>query len=217
MKRRTFLKKIYTAVGWTFLATGQLAWIVRSGWAQIRKRILPADTDLNMLVNENPSRLDTRNLPITPIGRFETMGLSDHKVDLERWRLTIGGNVARPLELSYPQVQAMPTLERDLLLICPGFFAYHARWSGVSIWGLLQKAGIDAKAAYVDVKGPAGRYQKVQRFSLEDARTDRAFLALAVNGQPLPEKHGFPLRAVAEGYYGADWVKYVSVVEAVVI
>ena len=35
------------------------------------------------------------------------------------------------------------------------------------------------------------------------------FLAYGVNGKTLPKKHGFPLRVVAEGYYGSDWVKYV--------
>jgi sulfoxide reductase catalytic subunit YedY len=40
------------------------------------------------------------------------------------------------------------------------------------------------------------------------------FLAYQVNGQALPKKHGFPLRVVAEGYYGGDWVKYVYKVVA---
>jgi sulfoxide reductase catalytic subunit YedY len=36
------------------------------------------------------------------------------------------------------------------------------------------------------------------------------FLATHVNGTVLPRKHGFPLRVVAEGYYGSEWVKYVG-------
>jgi len=40
------------------------------------------------------------------------------------------------------------------------------------------------------------------------------FLAFEVNGEKLPQKHGFPLRIVAEDYYGSDWVKYVYKIEA---
>ncbi|MFH1083362.1 MAG: molybdopterin-dependent oxidoreductase [Pseudomonadota bacterium] len=38
---------------------------------------------------------------------------------------------------------------------------------------------------------------------------DKIFLAYQVNGVPLPQKHGFPLRLVAEDHYGHEWVKYV--------
>ena len=47
-------------------------------------------------------------------------------------------------------------------------------------------------------------------FPLEDILSDRVFLAYGVNSVTLPQKHGFPLRLVAEGYPGSDWVKYVS-------
>ncbi len=44
---------------------------------------------------------------------------------------------------------------------------------------------------------------------MEDVISNRVFLAYQVNGEVLPRRHGFPLRVVAEGYYGYDWVKYV--------
>ncbi len=44
---------------------------------------------------------------------------------------------------------------------------------------------------------------------VEDLLSNKVFLAYELNGKPLPQRHGFPLRAVAEGYYGYDWVKYV--------
>ena len=43
----------------------------------------------------------------------------------------------------------------------------------------------------------------------------RCFWAYQVNGVDLPQKHGFPLRIVAEDYYGDDWVKYVDKIEAI--
>jgi DMSO/TMAO reductase YedYZ molybdopterin-dependent catalytic subunit len=216
MKRRQMLKLFATAAGWAVVAGSPLALLVRRSCAALRRRLLPADTDLGALLFENPKYLDSRNLPITPIDKFGTMGLSEHQVDLQHWQLTIGGAVARPIRFTYDQITAMPAVSRDVLLICPGVFAYHARWRGISIWPLLEQAGVDMKTTYVDVGGPAGPYEKVQRFPLREVQTNKAFLAYAVNGKRLPEKHGFPLRAVAEGYVGAEWIKFVERIDPVI-
>ena len=64
------------------------------------------------------------------------------------------------------------------------------------------------------VSGPQGSYEKVEKFPIGDIRSDKVFLAYQVNGQRLPQKHGFPLRIVAEDYYGDEWVKYVYKIEA---
>ncbi|MFO7688301.1 MAG: molybdopterin-dependent oxidoreductase [Desulfobacterales bacterium] len=216
MKRRQILK-VLTAVGaWAVVAGSPLALLVRRSCAALRRRLLPADTDLGTLLFENPEYLDSRNLPITPIDKFGTMGLSENQVDLQRWRLTVGGAVARPSRFSYDQIMAMPAVSRDVLLICPGVFAYNARWRGISIWPLLEQAGVDRKTTYVDVGGPAGPYEKIQRFPLNEVQTNKAFLAYAVNESRLPEKHGFPLRAVAEGYVGSEWIKFVERIDAVI-
>jgi DMSO/TMAO reductase YedYZ molybdopterin-dependent catalytic subunit len=217
MKRRQILKLFTAVAGWTVVAGSPLALLVRRSCAALRRRLLPADTDLGTLLFESPKNLDTRNLPITPIDKFGTMGLSEHQVDLQRWQLTIGGVVARPTRFTYDQITAMPVISRDVLLICPGVFAYNARWRGISIWPLLEQAGVDMKTTHVDVGGPAGPYEKVHRFPLRDVQTDKAFLAYAVNEKRLPEKHGFPLRAVAEGFVGAEWIKFVERIDAVII
>lgn len=48
-------------------------------------------------------------------------------------------------------------------------------------------------------------YADIQKVVL----SNKVFLAYAVNGKPLPQKHGFPLRVVAEEHYGFNWIKYV--------
>ena len=75
---------------------------------------------------------------------------------------------------------------------------------------LLNAAGAGSDINYVTFRGPQGPYQKVARAPLEEVLADRVFLAYQVNGVPLPQRNGFPLRLVAEGYYGYDWVKYVD-------
>ena len=46
---------------------------------------------------------------------------------------------------------------------------------------------------------------------------EKVFLAYQVNGKPLPERHGFPLRLVADDHYGSRWVKYVERVKVLAI
>jgi sulfoxide reductase catalytic subunit YedY len=116
--------------------------------------------------------------------------------------------------LTYGELTARAPLERDVLLICPGFFAYKGRWKGVSISGLLAEAGLRPEAVWIEISGPKGARERNERFTLEEVRSDRVFLAYQVNGQPLPQKHGFPVRLVAEDHYGSRWVKYVDRITA---
>jgi sulfoxide reductase catalytic subunit YedY len=136
-------------------------------------------------------------------------------VDLNKWRLEVTGNVRTPLELTYTQMQSLPSVERDVLLICPGFFANHGRWKGISMKALLDRVSTSGTATHVDFSGPKGDYAKTERYPIHDVLSDRVFLAYAVNGKTLPKKHGFPLRLVAEGYYGDAWVKYVYKIKLV--
>jgi sulfoxide reductase catalytic subunit YedY len=94
-------------------------------------------------------------------------------------------------------------------LICAGFFTNHGRWKGISIAELLKLAGADEAITHVSIRGPEGRYAKMERFPIAEIISNQVFLAYQVNGQKLPRKHGFPLRAVAEDHYGSERVKFV--------
>jgi len=215
MQRRQFTILMAAIAGRMALVGSPLCLLLKRAWARGRRRVLPAQTDLATLIYENPAQLDPRKLPITPISQFGTMGLTEHRVNLDRWRLSIGGAVTGPLSLSLDRIKALPAAERDVLLICPGVFAYYARWRGVSVNVLLQQAGVSPQATDVDVSGPYGESQKRERFPLATVRTGKLFLAYGVNGVPLPEKHGYPLRLVAEDQVGSQWVKFVDRIEAV--
>jgi len=207
--RRQFINLILGFISGIGLIFSPVANGIRVAFAKAKKIILEKGTRMNTLVGKNPANLDTRNLDLTPVEAFETMGLSDYQVDLNRWRLEIGGLVKRPLKLSYAQITEMPSVRKDVLLICPGFFAYHARWNGVSVTKLLDMAQSRPDATHVSFSGPKGRYEKTGRFPMADILSGKVFLAYGVNGNALPQKHGFPLRVVAQDYYGGDWVKYV--------
>jgi DMSO/TMAO reductase YedYZ molybdopterin-dependent catalytic subunit len=208
-KRRQFLKKSLGIIGGFLLWTSPLFAVVRKAFAQIKKIILPKGTARETLIDKNPALLDASNLDPVPVESFGTMGLSDHEVDLKQWRLEVTGRVKNPLRLTFEEMKALPALERNVLLICPGFFANHGTWKGISVAELLRKAQADQGVTQVTVRGPEGKYTMVKDFKIEDIYSNRVFLAYEVNGKALPRKHGFPLRLVAEGYYGYDWVKYV--------
>jgi sulfoxide reductase catalytic subunit YedY len=179
---------------------------VTSSWAQA-KQILPRGFSRERLVDLNPAEIDSRDLEIDALDQFGTMGPTDIVVDLPAYRLKITGEIERPLLLTYEEILKLPSVTEDVLLICPGFFANHGRWTGLHLQALLEAAGIKKEAQFVDVKSRDG---KVLRISLENIRRKKIFLAHHVNGQPLPQKHGFPLRLVYEDVYGADWVKFVD-------
>jgi len=209
MSKRKFLKisiKFITGIG--LLASPLFSWI-RLVRAKVQKMILPKDFPRKDLVDKNPADLDTHQLDITPLKDFETMGITGQETDLDTWRLKVEGLVERPFRLTYSQILTLPAIKRSVLLICPGFFANHGRWKGISMTTLLEKAKVKDGATLVTFRGPEGNYEKTERFYLKDVLSDKVFLAYEVNGKPLPKKHGFPLRVVAEGHYGFNWVKYV--------
>jgi len=208
--RRKFLSKISFALGGLAVLGEPVISFWARAWGQVKKRILNQGTDRDSLINENPKDLDARNLESTPLNDFGIMGLSDHPVDLGRWFLVVEGWVSNPLRLSYAEIRDLPSIERKVLMICPGYFANQGLWKGISIKTLLEKAKAKSRAKYVTVSGPEGDYSKPERFSLEEILSDKVFLSYQVNGMDLPQKNGFPLRLVAEDYYGSFWVKYVD-------
>jgi DMSO/TMAO reductase YedYZ molybdopterin-dependent catalytic subunit len=210
--RRQFLKQL-AGYPTGFLLTF-IYWISRPEISRgAARRLLPKGTDLKTLVNENPALIDARNLEIQPLEKFGTMGLSDHATDLNTWRLTVSGEVKKGFSLTYDQIRDLPGIEKPVLLICPGFFANHGRWKGFSLAELAKRAGLKKGVNFITLSGPAGPYEKTGRFPLKDIRSAKIFLAYQVNGEPLTQKHGFPLRLVAEGYYGSEWVKYVDKIQ----
>jgi DMSO/TMAO reductase YedYZ molybdopterin-dependent catalytic subunit len=204
--RRHFLRLVFTGSVASGVLLGPLSVARQWTWAAAKK-VLPRGTKTHALINENPATLDTTNLDITPLENFGTMGPTDEVVDPVAWRLQVEGLVKKPLQLTLEQVTALPSVERDVLLICPGFFANYGRWKGVSMGSLLQPADPEQTATRVRIESRDGR---AAQYPLQDLLSDKVFLAYQVNGQKLPRRHGFPLRVVAEGYYGSDWVKYVA-------
>lgn len=214
MGRRNFLSRLASLAAFAGILTSPVVSLVSSAVAGVKKVLIPRGTSRDALIDKNPGHLDPRNLDLTPLKEFETMGLSDHRVSLERWRLRVEGKGMKPFSFTYDELLAMPALEKKVLLICPGVFANYGNWKGVSLRTLLRKALPSDSITLVTLSGPEGSYTKTETFDIKEVMAEKIFLAYAVNGEYLPVKHGYPLRVVAEGHYGYEWVKYVDHISA---
>lgn len=204
--RRNFLRKSFWVSLGGFFLTSSLGTFVSMVWAKA-KQLLPKWFPKNQLLNMNPEEIDNRNLEVDPLNQFGTMGPTDVAIDSKTYRLKVTGKVGRPLSLSYDQILKYPPLTETVLLICSGFFSNNGRWTGVNFKGLLQEAQIKKEARYIDI---VGAQEKRVRIPVKTLDQKKIFLAYRVNGEILPQKHGFPLRLVYEDAYGSDWVKYIE-------
>ena len=143
--------------------------------------------------------------------------LSVPQVDAATWSLTIHGMVDTPLKISYADLLAMPLVERDVTLTCVsndigGPYVGNARWTGVLLAPLLKKAGVQAGSTQILSRSVDGWTCGTPTAVVMDGRD--AMLAIAMNGEPLPLQHGFPVRMVVPGLYGyASATKWVTDIE----
>ncbi len=212
-ERRQFLKAAWAALVGAGAFSTSLHVFLRPLWGAERKIFVPKGTKSTNLAQRNPADLDTRNLDLTPLKDFQTMGTTKYKVDLPKWRLEIKGRVKNPLVLTYSEVLALPSREDRVLLICPGVFSNHGLWKGILMEELLRKSEVEKGASYISFSSLDGGHESREKFPLKEVLSGKVFLAYGVNGEFLPERHGFPLRVVAEGHYGSRWRKFVGKVE----
>ena len=208
--RRKLIKMLLATAAGATLFLSKIGTGLQWAYAKAKKVILPKGTEMSTLISKNPAKLDASNLDTSPESEFDVMGQTVHQVNIDEWRLDLSGAVASPKQFSYDDLLKMPAVERNVLLICPGFFAYNGMWKGISMESFLKAAGINPEATHVKFSGPKGISRKSKRFDIDELLKDKVFLAYQVNEKPLPERHGFPLRLVAEDHYGGRWVKYVD-------
>jgi DMSO/TMAO reductase YedYZ molybdopterin-dependent catalytic subunit len=131
---------------------------------------------------------------------------SPRELDPGRYRLAVTGLVENPLDLALNDLQASHTLVATL--DCTGGFYSTQRWRGTTLAALIDRAGPQRTAAHVRVVSHTGYRWS---FDLHTART--LLLATHVGDEPLSHDHGAPVRLVAPGRRGFEWVKWVTRVE----
>jgi DMSO/TMAO reductase YedYZ molybdopterin-dependent catalytic subunit len=171
---------------------------------------------------------------ITPTDKFFTIkhfGLPS--VDMASWRLDVAGLVKQPLSLTLDQIRTRPRQEVTFTIECSGntglpFFwggIGNATWAGTPLAPLLQEAGILDQGKEVVFYGQDVGKQKVRdmeltqpfarAMSIPDAMNSNNLLCYEMNGAPLDEGHGAPLRLLAPGSYGVANVKWLDRIEVI--
>ena len=157
------------------------------------------------------------------------------EVDAGRFRLSVRGQVNKALSLSLADLAALPRVELAAVNQCSGnsrgLFAPriaggqwangamgNARWSGVRLRDVLDRAGVKANAVQVRFNGldepvVAEAPDFLKSLNIDHARDGEVMIAYAMNGEQLPLLNGFPLRLVVPGWYSTYWVKMLSDIE----
>lgn len=157
-------------------------------------------------------------------------------IDLNTFRLTIHGRVKHRISFSLDDLHHQFE-QVEIAAVCQcsgnsrGFFQPrvpggqwgngamgNARWQGVRLRDLLDKAGLQADALQVRFDGldrpvAADTPDFQKSLNLDDAIQDTVLVAHSMNGNPLPMLNGFPLRLVVPGWYATYWVKMLNDIE----
>jgi hypothetical protein len=128
-------------------------------------------------------------------------------IDAQMWRLSLDGAVSMPRDFSYDELVAAQD-EEEATLDCTGGFFSTQRWRGIRVGHLLDHAILQGNAQYVSFISVTS-----YRWSLPLKEARMALLATQVGEEPLSHEHGFPVRLVAPGRRGFEWVKWITRIE----
>ncbi len=156
----------------------------------------------------------------TPANRFYRIdtSFSPPAIAPKDWTLRIHGMVDHEIKLTYADLLARQRSEMWMTLNCVsntvgGNLISNAWWSGVRLKDLLAEAGVQSGADAVKQTSDDGWTCGTPLSALTDDRG--AMLAIAMNGEPLPIEHGFPVRTIVPGLYGyvsaTKWVRDLEV------
>ena len=152
------------------------------------------------------------------------------KIEGGAYRLTVNGMVSKPLQLALADLQRMPQHTLPAVIECTGngrgFYSPkvpgiqwgrgavgQAEWTGVRIADILKAAGANESAAWLEADGAdtglASTPDFIRSLPMKKAMHPGTLLALKMNGQDLPDLHGYPARLIVPGWDGTSSVKWV--------
>ncbi len=139
------------------------------------------------------------------------------QVPKDSWKLRVHGMVDRELEITFADLLEREMIERYITLSCVsnrigGDLVGNAKWQGVRLKDVLDEAGVHPEATQVVSRSIDGWNCGSPTSAIMDGRD--AILAVAMNGEPLPAEHGYPVRLVVPGLYGyVSATKWVTDIE----
>lgn len=153
------------------------------------------------------------------------------KIPILKWSLSITGEIESPLTFSFDDILNLPRVIVANTLECSGNSRSllsekasgnpwtvggvgNAVWGGVWLRDLLTQAGLKPEARHIAFEGfdkalGSSGIKFIRSIPIEKAMSS-TILACEMNGEPLPLRHGYPLRALALGWTGANCVKWLT-------
>lgn len=154
---------------------------------------------------------------VTPNEKFYRISKNvfDPKVNVSRWRLELKGLVDKSMTLTYGELKALPMKEQYGTLECisnevGGDLISNAYWKGVPLKELLTRVGVKPSVRKVAFRSADGYSTAIP---LTKAMHPDTILAIEMNGVPLPDDHGFPVRLINPGHYGMKNPKWITEIE----
>ena len=155
--------------------------------------------------------------PIRPEDEFYQVSknLVDPNVARDSWRLDIIGQVENPRVYSFADIAAMPAVEQETTLLCISYgvgsgLCSNANWKGVPLPTLLAQVKPKPEVTTVLFRAADGYYET---FKFEKAMERTTLVAYEMNGESLPQRHGYPLRMIVPGLYGEKNPKWLTRIE----
>jgi len=156
---------------------------------------------------------------VTPNDQFYEVSknIVNPRVDVAGWKLELAGDFATPLSLTYDELKGLPWKEEYVTLTCisnliGGDLISNALWRGVPLKLLLERAGLAPKVERLAFHAADGY---VDSFPTQYATRDNVLVVYLMNGEPLPDDHGFPARIIIPGLYGMENVKWLTRIQTV--
>ena len=133
------------------------------------------------------------------------------------WRLEVRGLVDTPLSLSLENLRKLPQRTQITRHDCVEGWSAIGEWTGPQLSLLLDAAGVRQEANFIvfrcaDKYNGGDYYESVD---MVEAYHPQTIVAHMLNGEPLPEKNGAPLRMRIERQLGYKHAKYLTAIEAV--
>lgn len=167
--------------------------------------VAPASATVRFQNDKNipPNYLQNRDIP----GFYIRSAVPFEGVDMNVWRLKVGGLVKSPTTLTYEDLFGFKRIRQVSRLKCVECWSAKAEWEGFPFQEIVDRVQPDADARYVYFQSADTYYES---YRLDELLRPRVLMVLRMNGQPLSADHGHPLRLIAPYKYGYKNVKYIT-------
>jgi DMSO/TMAO reductase YedYZ molybdopterin-dependent catalytic subunit len=146
---------------------------------------------------------------VTPFEKFPINGydVEDPEVDLDKWTLTVTGEVQKPGEYTLAQIRTLPEISQNIRHVCIEGWDVIGNFQGVRLADFLKLIGADPSARFITVESADDYYESLD---IASATHSQSLLCYGMYGQPLTRKHGAPLRLNIPTKIGYKQAKYLT-------